>query len=89
MAKFFLENSMDLDYVGYAKQIAIYILNAENEVKEIIRQNFKQRTIEDVSVLHTMLGKEQNTKKIFFVDDLCGSNLDFDHSHSKEEEQKI
>jgi hypothetical protein len=78
MAKFFLENRMD--YVGYAKQIATYVLNAENEVKEKIRQKFKQRTIEDVSVLHTMLGKEQNTKKIFLVDDFCGSNLDCDQS---------
>jgi hypothetical protein len=78
MAKSFLENRMD--YVEHAKQIAKYFLNAENEVKEKIRQKFKQRTIDDVSVLHTMLGKEQNTKKIFLVDDLCGSNLDCDQS---------
>ncbi|KAE9546987.1 hypothetical protein FO519_009801, partial [Halicephalobus sp. NKZ332] len=43
------------EYVGYAKKISEYFLSAGDEAKGRIKKKFKNRNIEDVRVLHTML----------------------------------
>ncbi|CAI4224609.1 unnamed protein product [Auanema sp. JU1783] len=44
-----------MDYVAYSKIIAQYIYEANSEVKRKIAAKFKQRSIDDVAVLNTML----------------------------------
>lgn len=46
-----------MDYIGYAKQIAQYLYDCENQTKLKIQAKMKHRTVQDVAVLHTMLGK--------------------------------
>jgi hypothetical protein len=52
-----------MQYLVYAKQIVEYILACENETKAKIQAKMKHRTVEDVAVLQTMLGKEVEKKE--------------------------
>ena len=51
----FLESEMA--YIRYAIQIAQYIYDCESQTKLKIQAKMKHRTIQNVAILHTMLGK--------------------------------
>ncbi|PIC36469.1 hypothetical protein B9Z55_015447 [Caenorhabditis nigoni] len=71
-----------MEYAIIAKEIAVAIQKADAEMKKRLRKMMKHRTLEDVSVLHTMLERvaESNNKQL---------KLDFEKHRIPERIKKV
>ena len=60
-----------LPYVGYVKTIAGHFLSSNDPFKTRLRRKMKNRTVEDIQVLQTMLGTGVISVKCYFLVIIC------------------